>query len=97
MITIDFPEVHIPIQGLDEVTLPKMVRIRQSYDRKRIEDIPAALSEEFSRRGYEAEVRGKRIAVTVGSRGIPDNACIVRAICDQLKAWGLPISRRVAA
>ncbi|MBR3036392.1 MAG: DUF2088 domain-containing protein [Lachnospiraceae bacterium] len=86
--TIDFPEVHFPIQGLDEVTIPRMVRIRQNYDRKRIEDIPEALSEEFLKRDYEAEVRGKRIAVTVGSRGIPNNVCIVRAICDQLKAWG---------
>ncbi|MBQ1415404.1 MAG: DUF2088 domain-containing protein, partial [Lachnospiraceae bacterium] len=88
MITISFPEVHFPVQGLDEVTIPKMVRVRQHFDRDRIFDIPGALTAEFSKRDYAAEVKGKRIAVTVGSRGIPDNACIVRTICDQLKAWG---------
>ena len=36
----------------------------------------------------QVPVQGKRIAVTVGSRGIPGNAGIVRTICDQLKEWG---------
>ena len=33
-------------------------------------------------------MRGGRIAVAVGSRGIPNNALIVRTLCDQLKEWG---------
>ncbi len=88
MIKISFPEVHFPIQGLDEVILPKMVRVRQLYEKDRIGDIPAHLRAEFAAKDYSALVRGKRIAVTVGSRGIPDNLIIVRTICDQLKDWG---------
>ena len=36
---IDFPEISFPIQGLEEVTLPRMARVRQLYARDRIEDI----------------------------------------------------------
>ena len=85
---IDFPEIHFPIQGLDEVTLPRMARVRQLYASDRIEDIPAHLRGELGRGQYADLVRGKRIAVTVGSRGIPHNAEIVRTICAQLKDWG---------
>ena len=85
---IDFPEISFPIQGLEEVTLPRMVRVRQLYASDRIEDIPAHLKVEFARRDYAGLVRGKRIAVTVGSRGIPHNAEIVRAVCGQLREWG---------
>ena len=85
---IDFPEIHFPIQGLDEVTLPRMARVRQLYASDRIEDIPAHLRGELARGQYADLVRGKRIAVTVGSRGIPHNAEIVRTICAQLKDWG---------
>lgn len=85
---IDFPEISFPIQGLEEVTLPRMARVRQLYAPDRIEDIPAHLNAEFARGDYAGLVRGKRIAVTVGSRGIPHNAQIVRAICRQLRDWG---------
>ena len=88
MHTIAFPDIPVPIQGLDEVVVPKMVRIRQNYARDRIEDIPSHLKQEFSKHDYASAVKGKRIAVTVGSRGIPDNPLIVRCICDQLKEWG---------
>ena len=88
MIRIDFPSVTFPIQGLEEVVLPRMVRVRQLYAGDRIADIPAHLKEELSRNDYRPLVKGKRIAVTVGSRGIPDNAVIVRTICDELKEWG---------
>ena len=85
---ISFPEIRIPIQGLYEVRLPQMVRIRQNYSDDRIADIPAHLKEEFRKHDYASLVRGKRIAVTVGSRGIPNNTVIVKTICDQLKEWG---------
>ena len=85
---IDFPEIRFPIQGLEEVTLPRMVRVRQRYSSDRIEDIPAHLRDKFARGDYEDLVRGKRIAVTVGSRGIPHNVEIVRTICQQLRDWG---------
>ena len=79
MIRIDFSEISFPIQGLEEVTLPRMARVRQLYARDRIEDISAHLKTEFAREDYASLVRGKRIVVTVGSHGSgnppPHGAC----------------------
>ncbi len=86
--TITFPSMHIPIQGLDEVPLPRMVRVRQTYASDQIEDLAAHLRAELARGDYAGIVQGKSIAIAVGSRGIPDNALIVRTLCEQLKDWG---------
>ena len=86
---IEFPEIHIPVQEMERVRIPDMVRIREKYENDRITDIPGHL-----RRKMEAAVpdpsvlKGKSIAITVGSRGIPDLPLLVRTICDTLKEWG---------
>lgn len=85
---IDFPSMHIPIQGLDEVIVPRMVRVRQAYARDHIDDVAGHLRAELARENYAGLVRDKRIAIAVGSRGIPHNALIVRTLCDQLREWG---------
>lgn len=86
---IDFPEVHVPIQGLDGVPLPKMVTVKQSYDPQKIEDVGAAVREQIMRSVPDkASYKGKRICVTVGSRGIPSLDLMIRTICDVLKEWG---------
>ena len=86
---ICFPEIHIPIQGLDQVHIPKMIRIREKYEDDFIAD-PAACLKERMRAAMPdpAVLAGKSIAVTVGSRGIPDLPILVRTICDTLKEWG---------
>ena len=56
MIRINFPEVQFPIQGMDEVVLPKMVRIRQFYDNTKIEDIPAYLREALNAGDFKDQV-----------------------------------------
>lgn len=33
-------------------------------------------------------LKGKRIGITAGSRGLPHYKELVKAICDQLKEWG---------
>lgn len=85
---MSFPSMSIPIQGIDDVILPRMVRVRQTFSRDRIEDVASHLRAELARGDYARLVRGGRIAVAVGSRGIPDNALIVRTLCDQLREWG---------
>lgn len=90
---IDFPRVtDVIVEGIDQIQLPGMIRIRQKYDRQKIENIPEyvkckmknALNEQELCRQYY----GKRICITAGSRGIPHLALIIKAICDQLKEWG---------
>lgn len=85
---IDFPEVHFPVQGIEEIRIPRMLRVRQKFADDRLEDPAAYLAQELEKKDYGDRVRGKRIAVTVGSRGIPCNAELVRAICGKLKEWG---------
>lgn len=84
---IDFPEISFPIQGIEEVQVPKMVRVRQNFDKDEIADPSNYLKTELKRQDYSKQVRGKRIAITVGSRGIPCNLEIVKVVCDQLKEW----------
>ena len=86
---IDFPEISFPIQGLDQVRIPRMVRIREKYADDFIPDLEDHLKKRM--RGafpVSDDFRGKTIAVTVGSRGIPQLPLLVRTICDTLAAWG---------
>ena len=85
---IEFPEIHFPVQGLDEVKIPKMMWVRQKFEEDSIKDPPGYLKTKLEKKNCGKLVKGKRIAVTVGSRGIPGNAELVRTICDFLKKWG---------
>ena len=40
---IDFPEIHFPIQGIEEVELPRMVHVRQRFDDDYISNIESHL------------------------------------------------------
>jgi len=74
-----------------EVKLPRMVRVRQIFDSRRIEvkDIPAAVTAQLSRPDLGNYIkRGKRIAITCGSRGIANGAIITKAIVDFVKSCG---------
>lgn len=83
---IDFPKIYFPVQGMDEIKIPRMVRVKQFFKDDMIADVVGCLNEKLD--ALNPEIKGKRIAVTVGSRGIPDNALIVKTLCDRLKRWG---------
>lgn len=86
---IDFPEMDFFVQGIDEVTIPKMVRIREKYEDDKIDDVKAHLIDELDKLEIDRQsLRGKKIAITVGSRGIPSLPVLVRTMCDKLKEWG---------
>lgn len=85
---ITFPEIHIPVQGKDAVILPEMVTIRQKFDAFRIENPDQYLKKTLERDVTDKQkLKGKRIAVTVGSRGIPHLAAVVKTICEKLQNW----------
>lgn len=74
-----------------EVKLPRMIRVRQVFDRKRIDvaDIPFAVTAEMSRPDLGDYIKpGKRIAITCGSRGIANVSVITKAIVDFVKSHG---------
>ena len=86
---IDFPELNIPLQEADQIPIPKMYRVRQHYDRQRIDDVEETLRRELELSITNKEqFRGKRLALTVGSRGIPALDRMVKVICDCAKSWG---------
>jgi hypothetical protein len=64
-----------------------MVRVRQSFARPRVEDVPAAVRRALSAVSLPVKP-GDRVAVGAGSRGIANIAAIVRAAVDHLKALG---------
>lgn len=71
--------------------IPKMVRIRQNFDRSHIpvEDIAATVQKELDREELGGKIRpGMKIAITCGSRGMTNNALMARAMVDFVKAKG---------
>lgn len=86
---IEFPPMHIKTEGMDLIHLPRMMKIRQIYNSSRIEDIPRHIETQMEQNlSDKQQYRGKRLAISVGSRGIPDLDLIVKTIIDRLKSWG---------
>lgn len=85
---INFPEMHAKVQGMEDVPLPEMVTIHQSYDPQKIEHVREHLTAQLNRLPDHHSYRGKSICITVGSRGIPELDTMVRTMCDVLKEWG---------
>lgn len=89
MTFIDFPEIHVPVQRIENISIPKMVRIREKYETDRIDDVKRHLEAELNALPLDTKsLEGKSIAITVGSRGIPSLSVLVKTICDTLKLWG---------
>lgn len=85
---INFPEISIPVEGLDKIILPKMYKVRQIYDGQRIEDLVGHIKAQMSAMKGGEKYKDKRLAITVGSRGIPKLDLMVKTICSVLKEWG---------
>lgn len=75
---------------LDNIPLPEMYRIRQTFNAECIEDITGETRRQMEAlfHGRRETVNGKRIAVTVGSRGIRHNTEIMRAVIASLREFG---------
>lgn len=74
---------------LKDYPIPKMIRIRQNFERTALTDIPGEVRRELEQEKILEAVRpGMRIAVTVGSRGISNLKTIIRELCEILKERG---------
>lgn len=67
--------------------LPRFFRLRQSFERPRIDDIRAAVKSELGR-VCKQDLNGKRVAITAGSRGISNIAQVTRACVDFVRSRG---------
>jgi len=79
--------VDIRLPGGLECPLPRMVLVEQRPTAERIENITAAVRREM-RRFASPSLRGARIAVTAGSRGVASIREITAAAIAELRDWG---------
>ena len=71
------------------MALPKVVRVRQQFDRTRLEDPCGAVAAGLRNLGLRGRLKpGARIAVTAGSRGINNLVRMTRAAADAVKSMG---------
>lgn len=68
---------------------PRMVRVRQHFDRPVVEDIPATVYATLGKLDLDRTIKaGQTVALTAGSRGIANIPAILRAVADHLKTLG---------
>lgn len=86
---INFPPMEIKVEGMEEIKMPKMMKIKQIYDKSKIQDLKLWIENEMeSNISNKDNFNGKRICITVGSRGIPKLDLIVKTLVNKLKEWG---------
>src|SRR5438552_10999000 len=69
------------------MSLPRMVRVRQTFSRPRVADIPRSVADALAAAGLPIK-RGDTVAVGAGSRGIANIDVIVGATVRALKELG---------
>lgn len=85
--TISRAKINIP-GGLD-FAMPRMVPVRQSFERHTLDDVAAAVRAEIAKPEINATIsKGARIAIGVGSRGVANIDIAVKALVDELQARG---------
>ena len=73
---------------MEDVTIPTLYPIKQALPQGEPVDIERRLESEFARLGLAAQVRGKRIALGFGSRGIAEIDRIAGVLVALVKAAG---------
>lgn len=74
---------------LKDIPLPKMMKVKQSFDDTRLEDVDAALNDALQKEEIRKTVKpGMEIAVAVGSRGVDQIVEVTRRTVTFLKELG---------
>lgn len=74
---------------LDNIEIPKFVRIRQKFDNTKIVDIEKEIKKQFQKEKIANTIKeGQTIGITVGSRGIANLKEIVKYVCYNIKSKG---------
>jgi len=73
-----------------KIGIPRMVRVKQTFARDRIEDVKGEVRKELESSGIRNRIRpGMSVAITAGSRGVANIAVIIREVvrfCQDLGA-----------
>jgi uncharacterized protein (DUF362 family) len=68
---------------------PQFFRVRQTFERPRVEDVTAEVARQLARLGLRGQIKpGQTVAITAGSRGIANIATIIKAMVDHVKSVG---------
>jgi hypothetical protein len=68
---------------------PEIFRLRQHFERPRVEDVAGEVLARLTKLNLAAKIRpGQSVAVTAGSRGIANIPTILRAIVEHLRSLG---------
>ncbi|PZE20600.1 lactate racemase domain-containing protein [Paenibacillus xerothermodurans] len=74
---------------LQDVPLPRMVKIKQNFDAPEIEDVALAVHEAIGSAGVLSRIAaGDRVAIAVGSRGVADLPILTREVVKAVKSTG---------
>lgn len=84
---MDLGPINVNIEGGMDYPFPPLIPVDQHFERPRLHDIDAAVTTQLGRIP-DAELTGKSIAITVGSRGIMGLVEITRALVAGLRAKG---------
>lgn len=79
--------IPIPLPGGVEMPMPRFVRASQKFNADQIDDVDRAMREQFAKFGG-VDLKGKSVAVAVGSRGIRSQPPVVKALVEVLKEAG---------
>lgn len=86
---IDFPSMNVKVEGMENIKIPKMMKIKQIYDPFKIENLKGWVEKEMENNlSHKDSFNEKRICITAGSRGIPNLDIIISTIVKKLKDWG---------
>ena len=68
---------------------PRTFRVRQTFERTRVADVAAEVTQELARLNLQDRIRpGQTVAITAGSRGIANIHFIIKAVVDHFKTIG---------
>nr|MCU0982169.1 lactate racemase domain-containing protein [Pirellulaceae bacterium] len=68
---------------------PQVFRLRQHFERPRVDDVPGTVESQLASLSLAQRVRpGQTVAITAGSRGIANLAVILRAVVDHFRRLG---------
>lgn len=72
-----------------DIPIPKMTKVKQTFDAEQIDDLGKELSDQLHSKGLESQIKpGMEIAVAVGSRGIDRLVEMTKVTVDYLKEQG---------
>jgi hypothetical protein len=74
---------------LDPIPIPRLVKVRQSFERPQVADVAGELVAKLRAGGTLARVKaGDRVAITAGSRGITGLPLVLKTIASEIRAAG---------